>query len=145
MNFCKLNCEKYVESFRQQYETSQFLHLVGSRHDRSFYIYHWEIHQQNITFTNDILALLRRNSFRDFRRDDFSPVLRPLPSGKTITITRKSGQRCASLTCITWIGCITCITGIPCIICTREIFHQLFSCDIIDITGILVPQQYLTN
>ena len=32
MSFCnllhKLTCEKYVESFPQQYETSQFLHLV---------------------------------------------------------------------------------------------------------------------
>ena len=32
MSFCnllhKLTGEKYVESFRQQYETSQFLHLV---------------------------------------------------------------------------------------------------------------------
>ena len=32
MSFCNLlqkhTCEKYVESFRQQYETSQFLHLV---------------------------------------------------------------------------------------------------------------------
>ena len=27
-----------------------------------------------------------------------------------VQITRKSGHRCASLTCITWISCITCIT-----------------------------------
>ena len=49
-------------------------------------------------------------------------------------ITRKSGHICASLTCITWISCITCIT------CTTEISHQLISWDVIDIAGILVPQ-----
>ena len=52
-------------------------------------------------------------------------------------IIRKSGHRCASLTCITWISCITCIT---CITCTTEIFHKLILRDIIDIAGILVPQ-----
>ena len=48
-------------------------------------------------------------------------------------ITRKSGPRCASPTCITWNSCITCITFITCITCTTEISHQLISWDIIDI------------
>ena len=46
-----------------------------SRHDRSFHIYHWEIQQQNITFTNDILALLGRNNLRDFKRTWFQSSL----------------------------------------------------------------------
>ena len=53
-------------------------------------------------------------------------------------ITRKLGHRCASLTCITWISCISCI--IAWITCTREVSLQLISWDIIDIAGILVPQ-----
>ena len=44
-------------------------------------------------------------------------------------ITRKSGHRCASLTCITWINCITCITWTT---CTTEISHQITLWDIID-------------
>ena len=53
-----------------------------------------------------------------------------------VQITRKSGHRCTSLTCITLFSCITCITCIicitcisciTCITCTTEISHQLIS------------------
>ena len=52
----------------------------------------------------------------------------------TIKITRKSGHKCASLTCITWTSCNTYIT------CTTEISYRVISWDIIDIAGILVRE-----
>ena len=46
---------------------------------------------------------------------------------KSRQITRKSGHRCASLICITWISSIACITY------TTEISHQMILWDDIDI------------
>ena len=46
---------------------------------------------------------------------------------KSKQITRKSGHRCASLICITWISSIACITY------TTEISHQMILWDDIDI------------
>ena len=59
---------------------------------------------------------------------------------KSRQITRKSGHRCASLTCISWISSIA-----SCITCTTEISYQMISWDIIGLAGILVPQKCLTN
>ena len=60
-----------------------------------------------------------------------------LKKNPSFKITRKSGHRCASLTCITWNSCINCITCITCITYTTEISHKLISWDIIDLAGIL--------
>ena len=86
---------------------------------------------------------------------------------KKIKTTPKSGHRCASVTCITWISCITCIicnTCITCIACTTktispnyfvrylwrsrntcttEISQQLNSWDIFDIAEIIVKKSEL--
>ena len=41
-----------------------------------------------------------------------------------VHITLKSGLRCASLICITWISCIAFVTFVSCITCTTEIDYH---------------------
>ena len=41
-----------------------------------------------------------------------------------VQITLKSGLRCASLICITWISCIAFVTFVTCITCTTEIDYH---------------------
>ena len=55
-----------------------------NQHDRSFYIYHWEMQQQNITFSNDILAFLGRIFFEDLKWTLLESSLKYVPRGKTI-------------------------------------------------------------
>ena len=61
-------------------------------------------------------------------RIDLAEIMGPMDSASRLVIgryvahlkkkiTRKSTQRCASLTWLSWINCVTCVTCVPCVTC----------------------------